>query len=284
MSVAAGREDEVIQQLHGRVAVVTGAASGIGLAMVEAFLVEGMSVVLSDVDGDALAGQVDRLSAVVGDRVSGEACDVTDPDSVTALADVVWDRHGGVHVLCNNAGVGPAGAMLDTTPSEWRWTFDVNVLGVAHGVLAFAPRMVAAGVGHIVNVASQAGLMTNAFLGMYAASKHAVVGLSEALHRELEHTSIGVSCVCPELVSTAIFDVARLRPDWVEVGETNDATQTSLAELLAERGISTDVVADRVVDAVRTGRFWVFTHDATLPAASRRFEDLQAGRNPTGLV
>ncbi len=274
----------MIQQLHGRVAVVTGAASGIGLAMVEAFLVEGMSVVLSDVDSDALAGQVDRLSAEVGERVSGETCDVTDPDSVTALADVIWDRHGGVHVLCNNAGVGPAGAMLDTTPSEWRWTFDVNVLGVVHGVLAFAPRMLAAGVGHIVNVASQAGLMTNAFLGMYAASKHAVVGLSEALHRELEQTPIGVSCLCPELVSTAIFDVARLRPDWVEVGETNDATQASLAELLAERGISTDVVADRVVDAVRTGRFWVFTHDATLPAASRRFEDLQAGRNPTSLV
>jgi len=282
--MAAGREDEVIQQLHGRVAVVTGAASGIGLAMVEAFLVEGMSVVLSDIDGDALAGEVDRLSAEVGERVSGEPCDVTDPDSVTTLADVVWDRHGGVHVLCNNAGVGPAGAMLDTTPSEWRWTFDVNVLGVVHGVLAFAPRMLAAGVGHIVNVASQAGLMTNAFLGMYAASKHAVVGLSEALHRELEQTPIGVSCLCPELVSTAIFDVARLRPDWVEVGETNDATQASLAKLLAERGISTDLVAERVVDAVRSGRFWVFTHDATLSAASRRFEDLQAGRNPTGLV
>jgi len=272
----------VIRQLDGRVAVVTGAASGIGLALVEAFLAEGMSVVLSDVDGDALDEEVDRLSTEVGDRVSGEACDVTDPDAVSAMADVVWDRHGGVHVLCNNAGVGPAGAMLDTTPSEWRWTFDVNVLGVAHGVLAFVPRMVAAGAGHIVNVASQAGLMTNAFLGMYAASKHAVVGLSEALYRELEPTPIGVSCLCPELVSTAIFDVARLRPDWVEVDETNDATQASLAEILAERGIGTDVVADRVVDAVRTGRFWVFTHDVTLPAALRRFEDLQAGRSPTG--
>ena len=284
MSVAVGREREVIQQLDGRVAVVTGAASGIGLAMAEAFLAERMAVVLSDVDGDALAGEVERLSVEFGDRVSGEVCDVTDPDAVSALADVAWDHHGGVHVLCNNAGVGPAGAMLDTTPSEWRWTFDVNVLGVAHGVLAFAPRMVAAGAGHIVNVASQAGLMTNAFLGMYAASKHAVVGLSEALHRELEATPIGVSCLCPELVSTAIFDVARLRPDWVDVGETNDATQASLAEILTERGIGTDVVADRVVDAIRTGRFWVFTHDATLPAALRRFEDLQAGLNPTGLV
>ena len=273
----------MIEDLDGRVAVVTGAASGIGLAMVEAFLDQGMSVVLSDVDESALAVQVDRLAAAVGstDRVSGMVCDVADADAVTALADTAWSRHGGVHVLCNNAGVGPAGAMLDTTASEWRWTFEVNVLGVAHGVLAFAPRMVDAGVGHIVNVASQAGLMTTAFLGMYASSKHAVVGLSEALYRELELSPVGVSCLCPELVSTAIFDVARVRPDWVDVHETSEATQGSLAEILGERGISTGLVADRVVDAVRDGRFWVFTHDVTVPVAARRFEDLQAGRNPT---
>ena len=274
----------MIQQLDGRVAVVTGAASGIGLAMVEAFLAEGMVVVLSDVDAGALASQVDRLSVDAGDRVSGTVCDVVDPDAVAALADEVWDRHGGVHVLCNNAGVGPAGPVLETTPSEWRWTVDVNVLGVAHGVLAFAPRMVAAGAGHIVNVASQAGLMTNAFLGMYAASKHAVVGLSEALYRELEATPVGVSCLCPELVSTSIFDVARLRPDWVEVADGSDAAQDQLAELLSERGIGTDEVAGRVVEAIRTGRFWVFTHDVTLPTASRRFEDLQAGRNPSAIA
>ena len=274
----------MIQQLDGRVAVVTGAASGIGLAMVEAFLAEGMVVVLSDVDAGALASQVDRLSVDAGDRVSGTVCDVVDPDAVAALADEVWDRHGGVHVLCNNAGVGPAGPVLETTPSEWRWTVDVNVLGVAHGVLAFAPRMVAAGAGHIVNVASQAGLMTNAFLGMYAASKHAVVGLSEALYRELEATPVGVSCLCPELVSTSIFDVARLRPDWVEVADESDAAQAQLAELLADRGIGTDEVAGRVVEAIHTGRFWVFTHDVTLPTASRRFEDLQAGRNPSAIA
>ena len=222
----------MIADLNERVAVVTGGASGIGLAIAEAFLVNGMSVVLSDVDEVSLVAQVDRLAVDVGDRVSGVVCDVVNPDAVVALAAKARDRYGVVHVLCNNAGVGPAGAMLTTTASEWRWTFDVNVLGVAHGVLAFAPQMVEAGVGHIVNVASQAGLMTNVLLGMYSASKHAVVGLSEALYRELEPTPVGVSCLCPELVSTEIFDVARLRPEWVRASETSDTTQKLLAEVL----------------------------------------------------
>ena len=270
----------MLGELDGRVAVVTGAASGIGLAMSEAFLAEGMKVVLSDRDEDSLDAQVERLAGA-GAPVSGEVCDVTDPDAVAGLADTAWDRHGAVHLLCNNAGVGPAGPMLQTTPTEWRWTFDVNVLGVAHGVTTFAPRMVEAGVGHIVNVASQAGVMTTALLGMYCASKHAVVGLSEALYRELDTTPVGVSCLCPELVRTKIFDVARLRPYWVDVHETTDANQAALGEILDHRGIEPSDVAARVVDAVRTGRFWVFTHDVTMEMAMARFEDLRADRNPS---
>ena len=271
----------MLEELDGRVAVVTGAASGIGLAMVEAFLAEGMSVVLSDLDPERLDAQVERLSADAGDRVSGVVCDVADPDAVAALADEAWERHGAVHVLCNNAGVGPAGPMLATTPSEWRWTVEVNLLGVAHGVTAFVPRMVEAGDGHVVNVASQAGLMTTAFLGMYAATKHAVVGLSEALYRELEPTTVGVSCLCPELVSTGIFDVARVRPDWGEGDGHSAETQSELGGLLGDRGIGTDVVADRVVEAVKADRFWVFTHDVTPEVAARRFSDISAGRNPS---
>ena len=271
----------MLEELNGRVAVVTGAASGIGLAMVEAFLAEGMSVVLSDVNDGALDAQVGRLSAEVGQRASGVVCDVADPEAVAALADVAWARHGAVHLLCNNAGVGPAGPMLATTPSEWRWIVDVNVLGVAHRVTAFVPRMVEEGEGHVVNVASQAGLMTTDFLGMYAATKHAVVGLSEALYRELESTAVGVSCLCPELVSTGIFDVARVRPDWVEVDGHSAETQTLLGGILGDRGIGTDEVADRVVEAVRSDRFWVFTHDVTPEVAARRFADIAAGRNPS---
>jgi len=272
----------VIEQLEGRVAVVTGAASGIGLAMVEAFLGEGMSVVLSDLDGSGLDAQVARLSADGGD-VFGVVCDVADPDAVVRMAEQCWERHGDVHVLCNNAGVGPTGPMLATTPAEWRWTIGVNVLGVAHGVTTFAPRMVEAGVGHIVNVSSQAGVMTSELLGMYCASKHAVVGLSEALYRELESTPVGVSCLCPEFVRTQVFDVARVRPDWVEVEDGHDAMIPGLSAVLEERGIEPADVAARVVDAVRTDRFWVFTHPFTVGFAERRIEDLRADRNPEPL-
>ena len=129
----------MLEELDGRVAVVTGAASGIGLAMSEAFLAEGMHVVLSDRDEACLDAQVARL-AEAGGSVSGVVCDVVDPEAVAALADSAWDRYGAVHLLCNNAGVGPAGPMLQTTPAEWRWTFDVNVLGVAHGVTTFAKK------------------------------------------------------------------------------------------------------------------------------------------------
>ncbi len=271
-----------MEHLEGRVAVVTGAASGIGLAMVEAFVAEGMRVVMADVEEAALTSQVERLGGV-GAEVVGVGCDVTDPAAVSALAESTLDAFGSVHLLCNNAGIGPSGPMLTTTPTEWQWLIGVNVLGVAYGVTTFAPLMVEAGAGHIVNTASQAGLMTTVQLGMYCASKHAVVGLSEALYRELEDTPVGVSCLCPELVSTRIFDSGRNRPDWVEVGEAGEEAVPDglMQELLAARGIGADAVAAAVVEAVREDRFWVFTHDVTLPQAMRRYEDLTAGRNPS---
>jgi len=271
----------MIEDLDGRVAVVTGGASGIGLAMGEAFLKAGMTVVLSDVDEQALGREVDRLSVTFSDQINGQVCDVTDSEAVVDLANSVWGRYGAVHVLCNNAGVAPAAPILQSTPSQWKWTFDINVLGVAHGVLAFVPQMVEAGIGHVINTASQAGLATNTSFGVYAASKHAVVGLSEALYRELEDTSIGVSCLCPNAVLTSIFDVARLRPDWVEVSETDDDIQESFSGVLREHGIEPALVANEVVEAVRTGKFWVFTHEITKHVALRRFEDLEAGCSPS---
>ena len=179
-----------MKELNGKVAVVTGAASGIGLAMTKQFVSEGMPVVMADVEEEALAASASHLQSDGAD-VLGVLCDVSDAASVNDLAEQTLSSYGGVHVVCNNAGVGPAGVMLETTPEEWEWIVGVNVMGVAHGVIAFAPLMVEAGEGHIVNTASEAGLVTNTALGMYCATKHAVVGLSESLWREVHPQGVG---------------------------------------------------------------------------------------------
>lgn len=269
-----------MKDLENKVAVVTGAASGIGLALAERLLAEGMKVVMADVEQGALTKEASRLDPS-GDRVLAVAVDVRDYDAVEALADQTVERFGGVHLLCNNAGVCPGGPMLDTTPEDWRWVMDVNVLGVGYGVRAFAPRMVEAGEGHIVNTASEAGLVTNPMLGIYCASKHAVVGLTEALFRELEDTPVGVSVVCPNLVRTGIFHSERNRDDGVEERPRGVAVMAPLREALVSMGLQPADVADKVVQAVRENRFWVFTHEETPDRAVVRAEDIRANRNPS---
>jgi NAD(P)-dependent dehydrogenase (short-subunit alcohol dehydrogenase family) len=269
-----------MRELRGRVAVVTGAASGIGLALVERFLAEGMRVVAADVEEAALAKEVSRLAAAGAD-VLGVRTDVRDAGAVRALAEEALRRYGAVHVVCNNAGVAPTGPMLDASPEDWRWVIDVNVLGVAYGVHAFGPMLRAQGEGHIVNTASEAGLVSGGVLGAYVASKHAVVGLSESLYRELEGSGVGVSVLCPNLVRTRIFHSERNRTDGVELTPRQQASVAPLREMLQESGIAPAQVAGDVVDAIRANRFWIFTHPQTRQYALRRFEDLQADRNPT---
>jgi NAD(P)-dependent dehydrogenase (short-subunit alcohol dehydrogenase family) len=269
-----------MKQLRGKVAVVTGAASGIGLALVERFLAEGMKVVAADVEEPALAKEVARLGSAGAD-VLGVRVDVRDPDSVQALADESLRRYGAVHVVCNNAGVAPTGPMLDAGPQDWRWVIEVNVLGVAYGVHAFAPLLRAQGEGHIVNTASEAGLVSSANLGAYVASKHAVVGLSESLYRELAGSGVGVSVLCPNLVRTKIFHSERNRSDGVELSPRQQAAVAPLRELISQAGIPPEKVSGDVVDAIRAERFWIFTHPETRDYARRRFEDIEAGRNPT---
>jgi NAD(P)-dependent dehydrogenase (short-subunit alcohol dehydrogenase family) len=268
-----------MKELRGKVAVVTGGASGIGLALCERFAAEGMALVLADVEENALARETKRLEAG-GIDVLGVACDVRDPSSIEALRDRALRRFGAVHVVCNNAGVAPAGPMLDMRPEDWRWLVDVNVLGVAYGVGAFAPLLVEQGEGHIVNTASEAGLVTSAVLGAYAATKHAVVGLSESLYRELESTRVGVSVLCPNLVRTRIFESERNRGDGLDLTPKQNATLGPLRELI-HNGIPPATVADRVVEAIRENRFWILTHPVTLDSALRRYDDLKAGNNPS---
>jgi NAD(P)-dependent dehydrogenase (short-subunit alcohol dehydrogenase family) len=269
-----------MKDLAGRTAVVTGAASGIGLALTERFVAAGMSVVMADIEEEALAREAMRLESD-GAAVLGVLTDVRDPAAVEALRDQALSVHGSVHVLCNNAGVGPAGPMAETTAADWRWTVDVNILGVAHGVIAFTQLFLDQGEGHIVNTASEAGLVTNPALGMYCATKHAVVGMSEALWREVHPQGIGVGVLCPNLVDTKIFDSERNRTDGVEMSPGAAATMAPLREIIGVMGIPTATVADRVHDAIVDDRFWILTHDTTLPAAGHRFEDLSAGRNPS---
>ncbi len=269
-----------MKELKGKVAVVTGAASGIGLAMTKQFVSEGMQVVMADVEEEALAASASNVQAEGAD-VLGVLCDVSDAASVKDLAEQTLSAYGGVHVVCNNAGVGPGGLMLETTAEEWEWIVGVNVMGVAHGVITFGPILAEAGEGHIVNTASEAGLVTNSSLGMYCATKHAVVGLSESLWRELHPLGVGVSCLCPNLVNTQIFQSERNRPYDAELTATQNAIMTPMREMLSARGIAPSQVAANVVSAIVEDRFWVFTHDITPEAAAVRFTDIEARRNPT---
>lgn len=269
-----------MQDFEGRVAVVTGAASGIGLAATERFVEEGMKVVMADVEKARLDREVGRL-AEGGADVLGVVCDVRDPDAVQGLADRTLAAFDGVHVLFNNAGVGPAGPMLDTTPADWRWIVDVNVLGVAYGVTTFGPILKAQGKGHIVNTASEAGHVSSAVLGMYTATKHAVVGLTESLYRELEGTGVGVHCLCPNLVKTEIFHSERNRDDGATETASQTATIAPLREAITALGIPPSQVAADIVEAMRADRFWIFTHDVTKQALATRYRDIEAGRNPS---
>ena len=269
-----------MKEFTGRVAVVTGAASGIGLGVTERLLSEGMKVVMADVEAEALARESRRLSEDGADVLAVE-CDVREPEAVASLAKRTLSHYGGVHVVFNNAGVGPAGPMLETTPADWRWIVDVNILGVAYGVTTFGPILRDQNEGHIINTASEAGLVTSAALGMYSATKHAVVGMTESLYRELEATDVGVHCLCPNLVKTQIFHSERNRDDHAEPTAAQTATMAPLREAIAAVGIAPAQLAGDVVDAMRNDRFWIFTHDLTPQAAAVRFADIEARRNPS---
>jgi NAD(P)-dependent dehydrogenase (short-subunit alcohol dehydrogenase family) len=266
-------------ELNGRVAVVTGAASGIGLALAERFVREGMSVVMADIEADVLDGHAKRLLDD-GAPITAVVCDVSDPEQVADLRDQAVAAHGAVHLLCNNAGVAAGRPNIKTRPEVWQWVIGVNVLGVAYGVSAFAPLMIEQGEGHIVNTASEAGLTASPVLGAYHASKYAVVGLSESLVLELAGTGVGVSCLCPELVDTKIFESTRNAPAHlgykapapVEMGQIEQWMNTVAMD-------PADVAAD-VAYAVRANQFWILTHQSTRHRVRRRNDDLEAGRNP----
>jgi NAD(P)-dependent dehydrogenase (short-subunit alcohol dehydrogenase family) len=265
-----------MDHVRGKVAVVTGGASGIGRAMANRFAAEGMHVVIADVEQDALTATAAELGVI------GVRTDVTDADSVAALAEHTIDRFGAVHVVCNNAGVGGGGQIKDLTLKDWRWVIDVSLWGVIHGIHSFLPHLRAnPDGGHIVNTASVAGLVAGPGIGPYNAAKYGVVAISETLAAELgaEGSPVGVSVLCPGLVRTNIFTSQRNRPAELRNDRPKTAARAANQEItdaLKAQGIDPAIVAGLVFDAVRTKRFWIITHPEYLPTIAERFARIEA--------
>ena len=260
-----------MQDLKGKVAVVTGAASGIGNAVATRLAQEGMKVVLADVEEGPLADAEKKL-ADAGATVLAVPTDVTKGDQVDALAAKTFEAFGTAHVVHNNAGVATGGPMWTLTEADWQWVLGVNLWGVIHGLEAFLPRMLAQKEpAHIVNTASMAGLVATRGLGIYNTSKYAVVGLSETLAKDLKPYNIGVSVLCPMGVSTRIRASERTRPAHLK----NDAPSRAEPVELMGRSLPPEAVAEMVLRAILGDELYVITHDEGLEPLRRRFERME---------
>ena len=250
-----------MEDLQGRVAVVTGAASGLGLAMSHRFAQAEMKVVLADIEAVPLDAAVRELRAA-GHDATGVVTDVADVDAVNRLAAAAFDAHGAVHVLCNNAGVVKRARVWELTLDDWNWVLSVDFWSVVYGLRAFVPRMLArAEGGHIVNTSSMAGLLPMPNLGAYAAAKSAVLALSLSLQTEFDQleSSLGVSVLCPGFIATGITKSARNRPgDLTDEAPPPDVPRTTAGAVAT---LTVADVAEQVVEAVLSNRFWILTHD-----------------------
>jgi len=260
-----------LESVAGRVAVITGGASGIGRALAERLARDSAKIVLADLDEPGLADVTATIRAAGGQAIA-VSTDVRDLAQVETLADRAFAAFGAVHILCNNAGVALWGGLESATHRDWQWVLGVNLWGVIHGVEAFVPRMIAQREpGHVVNTASMAGLVATRGLGVYNTSKYAVVGLSETLAKDLKPYGIGVSVLCPMGVATRIRESDRHRPPEF----VNDAPSRAEPVELMGRTLPPETVAEMVVNAIRDNRLYVITHDEGLDPLRRRFQRLE---------
>jgi NAD(P)-dependent dehydrogenase (short-subunit alcohol dehydrogenase family) len=276
-----------VRTLAGRVAVVTGAASGMGRAFARRFAEEGMSVVLADVERGALEEAVAELRAR-GHRVTGVPTDVMSRASVRDLARAALDAYGKVHLVCNNAGVEGYldGAIWEATERDWRWTMGVNFWGVVHGVETFLPILLAQGEeGHVVNTASMTAVVRAS--NMYSVTKQAVLAYSETVYGHLRERGarVGISVLCPGIVATRLFQGSRNRPPELRNQQEppEAARGAELRRRMHERlaaGMSPAEVAGILVEAIREDRFYVLTDQEWDERIRRRTEDILQGRNP----
>jgi NAD(P)-dependent dehydrogenase (short-subunit alcohol dehydrogenase family) len=274
-----------VDTLQGKTAVVTGAGSGMGRAFALRFARAGMHVVLADVERPALDAAVEEVTAT-GARAIGVPTDVTDGAAVDRLRDAAIEAFGQVNVLCNNAGVGgaPSGGQWVDEPG-WRWVLEVNLWGVIHGHRAFLPHLVEHGDAHIVNTASMAGHFPGH--SPYAASKWAVVGITEGLYHDarIRAAGVGVSCLCPGWVNTAITESTRNRPEWAAPDRAVEPTPMEEMAFAFVRdqirsGMEPDRVADLVHDAILSGTFWIFTDRQMVAALEPRLQSVLTATNP----
>lgn len=274
-----------MKEFNGKTAVITGGANGIGRAMGELFLAQGMNVVLGDIEESALEQTVSEL----GDNCIGVVTDVAKAEDVRNLADAAVEKFGGIHIACNNAGVIAGGLLWEESLADFQWQLDVNLWGVIHGIRTFVPIMAAQDSEcHIVNTASMAALTAMPYSGIYHMTKHAVLGMSESLYHELAFhvPNVKVSVLCPEAIKTGIADSERNRPAaYTRDGDIVESDARSLvAQALLDStssGIGPEVMAQRVFQAIQDEQFYILSQDAWRDTANIRLDDIREGRNPT---
>lgn len=273
---------------NGKVAVITGAGSGMGAAMARLFATAGMKVVVGDIDLLTAEATAAEIVAAGGEAIAVRV-DVSSQDEVQALADRAWDHFGAVNVLVNNAGIVPSGRyrpIWEFPLEDWRWSFDVNMMGVVHGIRAFIPRMIEDGVdGHVVTTASVAGLISGSGSPVYSASKHGAVRATEALYASLRdiNSPIGVTLLCPGLVNTNIYRSERNRPQDLapEQGVAEETPELqAIADNLYRSAITPEAVADMVFAAMERRQFYLLTSDNYDNSIRERADAMLARRNP----
>lgn len=266
-----------MSDIQGRVAFVTGGASGLGLAMARIFLQRGARVMLADRDAEGLERAVADLSSD-SNQVASVVCDVADASEIEKAAQATIDHFGKVHIVANNAGVGLGGQPGEIPLQDWRWIVDINLMGVVHGVEVFAPLIQAHGEGgHIINTGSMAGHVAPGGMGPYNATKYAVVGYSESLKAELMPHNIGVSVLCPGWVRTNIHTTGFGRPSGgPTLEEAKDDPQFQEMDAVIKGGLDPDKVAGWVADCVEANRLYIFTHEIMKMGIDMKYAQIQA--------
>ena len=282
----------MISDFKNKTAVLTGAGSGFGLECARIGAKLGMNLVLADVQQDALDKAVAELQAA-GAQVLAMKIDVSQAEQVEALGAATLARFGAPHFVFNNAGVGAGGLIWENTAADWDWVIGVNLMGVAHGIRVFTPMMLAAAAkdpgyqGHIVNTASMAGLLNAPNMGIYGASKHAVVSMSETLYQDLALVTdqISASVLCPFFVPTGISQSHRNRPGALKTADKPTRSQL-IGQAMSDKAVGSGKitaaeVAQMVFDAIGAGQFYIYSHPKAIGSVQTRMEDVLQARNPT---